>query len=203
MSANPKPLESYGIRPSDVLTIDGEKWLSAEQLAAILRERGDFAAVRTGYEAFITELNQLIYFAELVDRDGHLYRRSGVATIGERLPTGAETNEHQLASARALRSTLALAGYDLLRNEKVQPLKRGRIELQPDPAHITRRDQIRRLHALATEAGLIEGSNRRGYQEFLLENFDTDSSVDFTERQFEQAINLLRQLSCETQGSQQ
>jgi hypothetical protein len=185
--------KEYGIRPEDVLILDSEPWLTSNQLAMIARKSGGFVSIDVDFKEFIAALNQVIWRATLVGTDQRVYARSGVAKLGEALPTGAKTNEHDLAASRALRSALAMAGFDVLRsgsNSKSQP--RG-IEIVAD----VRQSQLRQIHALAEECSLIqagipgEGRDVSGYRAFLQEHYNVDSVAGMTESERASVIQVL------------
>lgn len=185
--------QNYGIEPKDVLTLDGEPWLSSEQLAAIARQAKGFSAIEVDFKEFIPDLNQFIWTASMTDSEGRVYRRSGVATKGERLPTGEEVDENALAASRAMRSMLAMAGFDPFKGGSVVPIRSRTEEVG------TRRNQLAELHRLAEQAGLIvpsdEAEGRRDlteYRAFLVEHFGVNTAAGFSEQELEQAINKLR-----------
>ena|ERR1700754_1332728 len=133
MSAALQQLErDYGLNPKEVPILDGEPWLTSSQLALIARKQGAFSSIEVDFKEYIDHLNQVIWRATLIAKDDCVYARSGVATIGEKLPTGAVTNIHDLAASRALRSALAMAGFDVLKSGSAVPSKAGRIEIVAD-----------------------------------------------------------------------
>lgn len=187
---NLESLRQFGIAPEDVKTIDGQPWLSSEQLTTIARTSAKFSSVVVQFNSKVDD--QIIYYANVTDDQGRNYGRTGVATIGETLHNGETADPHELAASRSLRSVLAMAGFDVFKTAPVVPLRAVEsraIEM------VTRSSQIKRLHALATERGLIirtpEGVDRSGYTAWLEEEFNCSSCAGFTETEFELAINKL------------
>lgn len=207
MQAALEGLTQFGIDPKDVKEIDGQPWLSSQQLATIARKTGEFLSIDVEFKEFVPGLGQVVWAASVTDSENHLYRRTGVASLGEKLPTGVEVDEHELAASRALRSALAMAGFDALRpgSRLEDTVTIHAVSKRPyDPKTIQIADEaavrvklIRELHAVAEEAGLIvrrpgERADYSVYRTLLEENFDTHTSADFTEQQFTQAIGLIR-----------
>jgi hypothetical protein len=192
-AVNLEQLKQYGIEPGDVLKIEEKPWLSSEQLCAIARQLGMFRVFDVDFAD--TKGDQIVYKATLVTNDDITFSRSGVATFGEKLPNGEGVSAQDLAASRALRSALAMAGIDPFRTAPVIPLTtRKKYDAKAITYAVERTNQIKQLHALATEKGLISGSDYSGYRAWMLENFDTDTSAKFDDEQFALAINKLQQL---------
>jgi hypothetical protein len=198
MSTALRDLErKYGINPKEVPILDGEPWLTSNQLAMIARKEGGFSLIDVDFKEHVSGLEQVIWRATVTVSDGRVYCRSGVATIGEKLPGGAKASEHDLAASRALRSALAMAGFDVLKSGSPMTLKPGRIEMIEDapsgPA--SRLSQLRQIHILAEQLGLIKraagGRDDSEYKAFLLEHYGTESTAGMTEEQRASVINAL------------
>jgi hypothetical protein len=148
----------FEIDPERVLFLDAEKpdkpWLSAEVLISIARQSGKFQEIEEGFDQYIpAPLNQVVHYGRVVDESGKVWRRSGVATVGE-MPGnlyrgGRNPDGHQLAAARALGAALDGAGFNPLKAGAVVSgrgsvvggqEKRGRIEFaaQGDPKRAQR-----------------------------------------------------------------
>jgi hypothetical protein len=194
---NLEQLRQFGIEPQDVLEIEKQPWLSSEQLCAIARQLGLFRLFDVDF-ADIKD-NQIVYKATLVTNDDVTFSRSGVATVGEKLPDGKGVSTQDLAASRALRSALAMAGVDPFRTAPVEKLASVTTEKKHNSEAairaVERSNNIKLLHALATEKGLIVNGKYSLYRTWLLENFDVDSSANFTEEQFALAINKLKQVN--------
>jgi len=208
----------YGINPNDVLRLDGKPWLSSEQLATIARKAGGFVSIDVDFKEYVPDLKQVLWVASLIDNEGRTYRRTGVATIGEKLPSGQDVSPNDLAASRALRSALTMAGYDVFKGGTVVNLSpevaKRLANYKPQPSDIRfvqepnevvqvpdwpglRRNFLAELHALAQEVGLItigedNKPNLSAYRDWLLEEFDVNSSASFDEAEFAQAINKLK-----------
>jgi len=191
-------LRQFGIQPEDVLEIEKQPWLSSEQLCAIARQLGLFRLFDVDFADMKGE--QIIYKATLVTNDDITFSRSGVATLNEKLPNGKGVSTQDLAASRALRSALAMAGVDPFRTAPViKYTVKYTSEKKPDSEAgtraVERANNIKQLHTLAAKKGLIVGSDYSGYRAWLAENFDTETSANFTEEQFALAINKLQQLT--------
>jgi hypothetical protein len=187
-------LRQFGIQPEDVLKIEGNPWLSSEQLTAIARQIGKFKLIDVNFDD--VKGDQIVYKAVVTTGDDQTFGRSGVATVGEKLTSGDEVSAYDLAASRALRSALAMAGVDPFKTAsvvKMEPAKKS--DSVAGPRAVERAGQIRQLHALAGEKGLIVGSDYSAYRAWMLENFDTATSANFDEEQFALAINKLQQLT--------
>jgi hypothetical protein len=173
-----------------------EPWLSAEALVTITRRSGNFRAIDEGYDQYIEQLKQIVHRATVTDSEGRVYTRSGVATIGER----EDIDDHALAAGRAVGAALRAAGFD--------PLKPGAVvsstprqqagAAQGDEAN-SRNTDLKRIHALAEEKGLIrrgpnDSIDRTGYRAFLLANYNTTTAVSLGEAQRASLINAIEQL---------
>lgn len=201
MSTALKQLErEYGINPKDVPILDGEPWLTSNQLAMIARRDGSFSSIDVDFKEHVSELNQVVWRATVIDKESRIFCRSGVATIGERLPTGAQASEHELAASRALRSALAMAGFDVLKGGSAVSLKSsGRIEMAEDET-TTRYGQLRQIHTLAEKLGLIlpakQGEKRdmTKYKAFLLERYGLESTAGMSESERASVIASLTEM---------
>jgi hypothetical protein len=204
MSTALKQLErEYGINPKDVPILDGEPWLTSNQLAMIARRDGSFSSIDVDFKEHVSGLNQVVWRATVIDKESRIFCRSGVATMGERLPTGAQASEHDLAASRALRSALAMAGFDVLKGGSAVSLtKPGRIEMVEDEA-TARYGQLRQIHTLAEKLRLIvpggAGKPREmsQYKAFLLEHYGVESTAGMNESERASVIHALTQMERE------
>lgn len=161
-------------------------WLGADELMVITRQSQSFQAIEEKFDTFIHPLNQVVHTARVIDADGRIYERCGVATLGEKSPAGDEFDEHALAATRALTATLTAAGFNPLRSTVKADQKQSSITL--DAEEDSRRPQLRHIHALAQEQGLIiygdDGRDDSGYRKFLRDNFGVESvrGMNSTER---------------------
>jgi hypothetical protein len=189
--------QTFGIDPGRVFMMeDGESWLPSDVLSQIARQSGEFSSIEEDFDQFIAQLNQVVHVARVVDPEGRSYRRSGVATIGEKLSNGQEANPHDLASSRALVKVLDMAGFNPLKAAPVAPIKNARITMEVAAAGeaSARPRDLARIHILAAEVGLIrqltEGRNDDSkYREWLAENFGTTTAATLNEQQRASVIN--------------
>jgi len=212
------------IDPERVLFLNPNKptepWFPSEVLIAIARNTGKFDVIEEGFDQYIQPLNQVVHYAS-VTRDERVFRRSGVATIGEsisRTDNGhplynrQSPDAHQLAASRALVAVLDAAGFN--------PYK-TRAKERPDPAAdlvervltpaarefadddpgvqeaALREHHLGQIHLLAAQAGLIKripgaGKDMSEYRAFLLENWGVKTVAGMSQTDRLSVINKLR-----------
>jgi hypothetical protein len=195
-----KLAREFDIDPERILFLNPEKpeepWLSAEALVTIARQSGNFQAIDEGYDQFIAPLNQVVHHATVTDKEGRVYTRSGVATIGERQ----DIDDHALAAGRAVGAALTAAGFNPLRPGAVVSINaRPHVGAALGEEANSRNTDLKRIHALAEEKGLIrrgpnDSIDRTGYRAFLLTNFNTTTAVSLDETQRASLINAIEQL---------
>jgi hypothetical protein len=179
-------VERFKIDGSRVLFLNPqwplEPWLPGKTLAAIARQSGKFKVIRVEHERVLEvgSQRQVISQGTVVDLDDRVYSLPGVATMGEKLPETEEVADAwDLADARALRSTLDLAGFDPVDPSSVVPLN-GKDSAPRDPEAAeaeARVNDVARIHILAAEKGLIVGKDYSKYRKFLAENYEGAVSV--------------------------
>jgi hypothetical protein len=180
-------VKTFGIDGSKVLFLNPDKptdfWLRGKTLAQIARQSGKFKVIRVEHEKVIEigVTRQAISQGTVVDLEDRIYSYPGVATFGERIPETEEQGDAwDLADARALRSTLDLAGFDPLDPTSVVPLngKNGNGEHTAAPRDpvvaeaAARVSDFARIKILSREKGLIAGKDASGYRKFLATNYD-------------------------------
>lgn len=191
--------QRYGIDPTGITFLNnGEPWLTSRMRLEIARQSEEFQSVDENFDQMIPQLNQVVHSAEVIDRDGRRFRRSGVAAIGERLPNSEIADEHELAASRALGAALDAAGFNPLGKTRsaISPDRRAAgITMVEDPAE-TRLNQLGQIHLLAEQAGLIfrteHGKNLTAYREFLAEHYGVTSVAGMTETDRASVIAALR-----------
>lgn len=175
-----------------------EPWLPAEALVTIARQSGNFQAIDESFDQFIAPLQQVVHRATVIDRDSRTYTRSGVSTINERT----DIDDHALAAGRAVSAALTAAGFNPLRPGAVVSIKSHTQQQttlsQADEAH-SRNVDLKRIHALATEKGLIlplagGAWDRAGYRRLLSEKYGINTAAGFDATQRASLINHLQQL---------
>ncbi|MET0466895.1 MAG: hypothetical protein ABW007_27285 [Chitinophagaceae bacterium] len=191
----------FDIDPDRILFLNPDKpeepWLSAEALVTIARRSGEFQAIDEGFDQYISQLNQLVHRASVTDKEGRVYTRSGVSTIGERQ----DIDAHALAAGRAVGAALTAAGFNPLRPGAVVSISAHQQQsgaATSDEAN-SRNIDLKRIHALAEEKGLLRRGpgntiERSGYRTFLLTHFNTTTAVSLDQTQRASLINLIEQL---------
>lgn len=178
----------FGIDPEHIRFLNAkrpnEPWLSADVLGAIARQSGEFQGIEEAYDRFIEPLSQVVHRAEVRDREGRTFARTGIAAIGEH----EEIDAHVLAASRALRAALDMAGFNPLRGGSKVPMDKSAVPQSALPPEldesVRRQNDLARIHILAKNAGLIR-KNSRKYLDWLAENFgvSTAAALDSTGRQ--------------------
>ncbi|MGA9768839.1 MAG: hypothetical protein WBV94_07360 [Blastocatellia bacterium] len=194
--------EEYGVDRSRVFFLNErnplEPWLPPDALAAIARKSGGFQTIEETFDQFIPELNQVVHQATVIDEQGRVFKRSGVATIGEQNVAG-EFDEHRLAAGRALGAALSDAGFNPI---KTKPFKPVATFADTDPQNRAdeyeqKNNDLAQIHILARQAGLIKENDsqldERDYRKYLRETFKVGSAMILDSTQRASLINALRQ----------
>lgn len=198
-------VQDFEIQGSRILFINKhdptEPWLPYDQLVAVARKTGEFKSIAENYDQYIPELQQLVHTATVIDPEGRSYIRSGAATIGEKLPNEEVPDEHNLASARALKLALDAAGFNPLKTTPTLDLKLTPAEHEAVDQAESRRKDLKIIHAVAEEKGLIvpldEDPTKKdfaNYRSFLLQNFGAQTTAGMGPAQRALVINGLRNL---------
>ncbi len=182
-------VSKYGVDGEKILFLNSknllEPWIPPAELKAIARKHGGFKRLDTKFDKFIPETNQVVCVAELVDEDGVEFANFGVATKGETTGLGVEIDAEVLAAGRAVSATLADAGFNPLKSNSVVNSENSNQSNQIEDinvrdfgtAAVKRNRDIRRIHALAYECGLItqdeNGENKSRYRQWLFNRFPT------------------------------
>ncbi len=175
-----------------------EPWLNSKALIAIARQSGEFQQIAESFSEFIPGLDQIVHTATIVDPKGRGYTRSGVAKLGERLPNEEVADEHDLAAARALRSALDDAGFDVTKVAPVLDLKLPPGEHAEAHERATRLNDLKRIHMIAAEKGLIlpfeddpAKNDASPYREWLAKHFQVNTTAAMGPADRARVINAL------------
>jgi hypothetical protein len=194
----------FGIDPERILFINArdqnDPWIPPDELMSIARQHGGFKLVSVTHDKFVGETAQQIYTATVVDALDRTFVRSGVATLGEK-PNGQDIDTETLASGRALGAALRDAGFHPYKSGSIVNLDAARQHLEErnrnrdlqrieDEAALRTKD-LKQIHALAGEKGLIVGNNYTAYRLFLSYKFGTLTVVGLDAATRAQVINAL------------
>jgi hypothetical protein len=199
---------SYGIPSEDVYFLNSKKpdepWLPARALMTIARKSPQVLMIEDRFDRFDAGLNQIIHSATVSLKEGPVITRVGAATIGEVLPNDEEADEHELAAGRALHKALTAAGINPVREGAVKPFKPvAHCDDSPhntdDPG--TRDNDLKRIHSLAEEAGLIsypDGHRQvRDYRNWMAQHFGVTTVAGMSQAERASVVEKLKAYSVE------
>lgn len=161
-------VETYGIDLEQVIFFDETPtpFFLFEALAQIVAALGSFREVAVTHPEIDERNGNATCEAALTLEDGRVVRSFGSAFVGDTL-LGKEVSDFQMAfdlsRARALRSALRLAGFDVVK--KHEQHKRGLKAETPTlaPEEEQRNRELAEIHIVAEEAGLIVGGDKSAY----------------------------------------
>ena len=163
-------VQRFGIDGSKVVFFPEEPdypWLPGKQLAKVAQRSGQFKVVRVEHEKVmeVGAARQLHSQGTVVDLNDRIFSLPGVATVGEKIEGVADdVDPWDLADARAMRSTLDLAGVDPIAALNGQPATTR----DPVAAEaLARIGDNARIHILARDKALIVGKDFSGYRRFI------------------------------------
>ncbi len=193
----------YGIDGTRILFLNprnpNDPWIPPTILEAIARKFDEYRSSSVAHDKYIPETAQVIYMATVTDSKDRIFTRSGVATFGEVSGERDEIDADILAQGRALSAALNAAGFnpvksvpmvnfaDEAENEK-QPRAQFVIE---EEAALLKKD-LRQIHALAVEKGLIVGKNDIEYRVWLAQHFNVKTSAILDAGDRARVINKLK-----------
>lgn len=193
----------YGIDPERILFLNprnqNEPWIPPTLLETIARAFDDYRSSSVAHDKFIPETAEVIYIATVTDSKNRIFSRSGVATIGEGNAVGDEIDANILAQGRALSAALNAAGFNPVKSAPMvdfnvetayenQPKQQFAVE---DEAMLRTKD-LKHIHALATDKGLIVGKDDTDYRVWLTQHFGVKTSAILSPTDRQRVINKLR-----------
>ncbi|MGE0294927.1 MAG: hypothetical protein AB7P97_21480 [Hyphomonadaceae bacterium] len=167
--------QDYGIDPEQMTFFgdDPRPTFDAEAAAHLARTLAGAKGIAIGIVP--AQLPDTISMECGMTIDGFFSSGPGSANLNE-LKDGEKMSVQQLerlAASRAIRSTLVYAGIDLL---KLHRQKRSGVAQFTGPAKSNRDRLLARVHALGTEAGLIDGKRKGPWKNTLHRLYGVDSS---------------------------
>jgi hypothetical protein len=195
----------FGIKPERILFLNprdsNEPWIPADELESIARQVGGFTDITVVHDKFVTETNQVVYTATVINKTGVSFTRSGVATVGER-PNDEDIDADTLASGRALGAALRAAGFHPYRSgsvvdfaemrEQIETRKFNAENQQIEDAARQRTNDLKAIHAEAEKKGLIVGKDDTLYRMWLFENFRVKTAAILDAETRARVINKLK-----------
>ena len=177
-----------------------EPWIPPDQLIVCARKDGRFRAIEERYDQFIGPRKQVVHEAMVIDQEGRSYKRSGVATIGERK----DFDEHTLAAGRALSAALTAAGFNPVKQKPFKPVAtyaEGEPQGVPIDDDVEQRNKdLARIHILAKQAGYITDDAAPAdtkYRKYLREHYKVGSALLLDQTGRASLINALQQIVIE------
>lgn len=178
-------------------------WIPPDILQAIALQVGKFKYVGVTFDQFIEKLDQIIWTATVIDEQDRTFVRSGVALIGER-PNGQEMDTNLLAGGRALSAALTAAGFNPFKAGTIAAVTRkpgvppapplsddAREIFEVTDSAALRGKDLRQIHALAEQCGLIRGKDQRLYRNWLSDYYHVNTAAVMDARTRASVINAL------------
>lgn len=190
---------TYGIEPEEIIFFTGEpRPLFSYEATAVLCNRLtdlrgiDVEPVNNGF------VDSVSYRCTLTQADGCSRSAVGVANVDEKDGGGQPLKSSQLvelASGRAIRNALRVAGIDLL---KLHNQSRNTLAGFSGPAVSNYQSLQRLVHVLGQEAGLIIGDDKSAWKKILTNRYGFTSSSDLSEDQLADLVGVLQTLVPQT-----
>lgn len=197
-------VDQFGIDGERILFLNSrnpnEPWIPPTILEQIALQMEGYRSSSVEHDKFIRETSQVVYVATVTDAKERVFTRSGVATVGEvNESLSSEIDVEYLASGRALSAALRAAGFDPIKAQKTVNFddeaayeNLPKTQYQVESEAMQRTKDLRQIHALAEEKGLIVGKKDTNYRIWLTQNFGVKTSAILSESERAQVINKLR-----------
>ena len=179
-------------------------WIPPDLLQAIALQVGSLRYVGVKFDQFIPQLQQHIWTATVIDERERTFERSGVATIGEQTPIAEMIDPHVLAGGRALQAALNAAGFNPFKAGFVASVTKSDDQESPKAMSVDEKSaflleeemglrlkDLRQIHKLAADCGLIVGKDQRRYREWLMEKYGVHSCIELDPKTRASVINSL------------
>lgn len=179
----------HGVDPSEVTILsNGEPWLNSKTRLRIAEASEFFESIESTFDKCFTEPAssptrpggvQVVHNTTVV-RQGRPYTMPGIAMIGEKLWNGEEADAYDLSRSRSIANACDAAGFNPLRRPRSIPTQSQNEEADADAEAVEaalRVKDLRRIHVVARQVGLIRGLEERLYRGFLREFYQVDSSA--------------------------
>ena len=198
-----KLVSQFGIDGERILFLNArnplEPWIPPTILEQIALQMEGYRSSSVNHDKFIPQTSQVVYTATVTDANDRIFTRSGVATAGEANEILDELDIDYLASGRALSAALRAAGFDPVKaNPMVNFADESASEKLPVEQYAVeseaaqRTKDLKQIHALAAEKGLIVGGKDSNYRIWLNQNFGVITSAILSAADRARVINKLR-----------
>ena len=187
--------QNFGLNPERILFINprdrNDPWIAPDELESIARQIGGFNHISVMHDKYIVETRQVVYTATVQDKHNISFTRPGVAAVGE----NDEIDHDTLAHGRALGAALRAAGFHPYKSGSVVDF--GQMKQQIEARAVAPDDglrvkDLRQIHALAAEKGLIVGGNDTAYRMWLHEWFQVKTCIGLNPEERARVINKLK-----------
>ncbi len=190
---------TYGIEPEEIIFFTGDpRPIFSYEATAVLCNRLtdlrgiDVEPVNNGF------VDSVSYRCTLTQADGCSRSAVGVANVGEKDGSDNTLKSSQLielASGRAIRNALRVAGIDLL---KLHNQSKNVVIEYTGPSVSNYQSLLRLVHILGQEAGLIIGDDKSAWRQILDNRYGVRASSDLNEDQLADFAAVLKTLAPQT-----
>ncbi len=188
-------VNQFGIDGERILFLnsrdENDPWIPPSVLEQIARQMEGYRSSSVQHDKFIPQTSQTVYLATVTDSLDRVFTRSGVATVGEINNVLDEIDTDYLAMGRALSAALNAAGFNPVKAIKTVNF-RDEAENERRLRPILRTKDLKQIHAMATEKGLMFGDDKTAYRAWLFENFGVRTAAILDAQTRSRVINLLR-----------
>ncbi len=186
--------EDYGIEPGQMIFFgpDPKPLFEVEAAGVLLRTLADAKGIAVG--SVQSHLADTITMECGITIDGYFSSAVGSANVNETIEGEAMSAQQleRLASSRAMRSALVLAGIDLV---KLHRQKRSGVVQFTGPDKSYRAKLYARVHGLGKEVGLIgEFGEKALWQRQLWQRYQVDTSAQLSDELLEDFAAFLSSL---------
>ncbi len=184
---------TYNIEPEEItfFSDDPRPFFSYEATCVLLNRLTDVTGI--DIEPVANGFVDSVGFRVTLSREGRQHSAIGIANIKETLD-GVVLNEaqlNQMASGRAMRSVLRVAGIDLLKLHNLARLNAAMPAEAPKSNYTT---LLAQAHVLGQEAGLIIGNDKTAWITILGNRYGVYASNELTEDSLADFVAVLKTL---------
>ena len=185
---------TYGIEPEEVIFFanDPKPFFSYEATAVLCNKLTDIAGI--DIEPVNNGFADSVCYRCNLTIDNRSRSGVGVANVAEKGSDDSKLESAQLielASGRAIRNALRVAGIDLLKLHNQR--KSGVVQFSGQP-QTQRSKDLRESHALGNEAGLIKDGDKTAWYAIIANRYEVIGCDALTDEQLTDFVAFLRSL---------